>query len=699
MGFDMSKVECYNCHRKGHFARECRSPKDTRRNGAAEPQWRNVPVKTSTSNALVSQCDGVGSYDWSFQEDKEPTNYDLMAFSSSSSSSENKVVSCSKACTKAYATLQHVVPTTVVLKSKLVPINAPRPIIAAVPKTNVTRPRQDKPIVTKPNLPHRRHINRSPSPKASNFPPKVTAVKAPMVNAAKGYNSQVFTRAMFDCDDYLTSRSNESLPPSLIYDRYQSRDGYHTVPPPYTGTFMPLKPDLVFHNAPNDVETDHPAFNVKLSPTKSDNDLSHTHRPSAPITEVWVSDSEDESETKIPQNNTDGDAAFDEKEPEFEGRKPESEVNVSPSNKFEDCFDNNINEDNAVELEDITYSDDEDDVGSEADFNNLKTSITISPIPTTRVHKDHHVTQIISDLSSATQTRSITRVAKDQGGLSQINNDDFHTFEDPDYPDKVYKVVKAFMDYIKLLELGYRNLSAEFEDFTNNSINEVNAAGTPVPTVREISTNNTNTFSVAGLSNTVVIPTHRKSSYMDLSQYPDDANMPALEDITYSDDEEDVGTEADFTNLETSITVSLISTTRVHKDHNVTQILGDLSSATQTRKEPKRVHQALKDPSWIEAMQEELLQFKMQKVWVEVDLPNGKRAIEVTMELNLKIDLNQFCRMKGIKRELSLPRTPQQNGIAERKNRTLIEAARTMLANSLLPIPFWAEVVNTACYV
>ncbi|GJY42731.1 putative ribonuclease H-like domain-containing protein [Tanacetum coccineum] len=62
-------------------------------------------------------------------------------------------------------------------------------------------------------------------------------------------------------------------------------------------------------------------------------------------------------------------------------------------------------------------------------------------------------------------------------------------------------------------------------------------------------------------------------------------------------------------------------------------------------------------------------------------------------------DMNQFCGIKGIKREFSNARTPQQNGVAERKNRTLIEAARTMLADSLLPIPFWAEVVNTACYV
>nr|GEV80313.1 reverse transcriptase domain-containing protein [Tanacetum cinerariifolium] len=62
-------------------------------------------------------------------------------------------------------------------------------------------------------------------------------------------------------------------------------------------------------------------------------------------------------------------------------------------------------------------------------------------------------------------------------------------------------------------------------------------------------------------------------------------------------------------------------------------------------------------------------------------------------------DLNQFCGMKGIKREFSVARTPQQNKVAERKNRTLIEATRTMLVDSSLPIPFWAEAVNTACYV
>nr|GFD33553.1 putative ribonuclease H-like domain-containing protein [Tanacetum cinerariifolium] len=116
----------------------------------------------------------------------------------------------------------------------------------------------------------------------------------------------------------------------------------------------------------------------------------------------------------------------------------------------------------------------------------------------------------------------------------------------------------------------------------------------------------------AGPSNTTASPTHGKSSFIDASQLSDDPDMPELEDITYYNNENDVGAEAEFNNLETSITISPIPTTRIHKDHH---------------EEPKRVHQALKDLSWIEAMQEELLQFKMQKVWVLVDLPHGKRAI------------------------------------------------------------------------
>ncbi|GJT60397.1 putative ribonuclease H-like domain-containing protein [Tanacetum coccineum] len=68
VGFDKSKVECYNCHKKGHFAKECRAPRNQNYKNK-ESTRRTVPVETSTSTALVS-CDGLGGYDWSDQAEK-----------------------------------------------------------------------------------------------------------------------------------------------------------------------------------------------------------------------------------------------------------------------------------------------------------------------------------------------------------------------------------------------------------------------------------------------------------------------------------------------------------------------------------------------------------------------------------------------------------------------------------------------------
>ncbi|GKF51253.1 putative ribonuclease H-like domain-containing protein [Tanacetum coccineum] len=62
-------------------------------------------------------------------------------------------------------------------------------------------------------------------------------------------------------------------------------------------------------------------------------------------------------------------------------------------------------------------------------------------------------------------------------------------------------------------------------------------------------------------------------------------------------------------------------------------------------------------------------------------------------------EMNQFCEKKGILRQYSVARTPQQNGVAEKRSRTLIEVARIMVADFKLPTTFWAEAVNTACYV
>nr|GEY59866.1 hypothetical protein [Tanacetum cinerariifolium] len=99
----------------------------------------------------------------------------------------------------------------------------------------------------------------------------------------------------------LLENDSKSVSPSCPSDKVQPSGGYNALPPPIIGNFMPPKPDLVFHTAPIAVETNHLAFTVQLSPAKPAEDLSHTNRPSAPIIEEWVFDSEDNYKTTASQ--------------------------------------------------------------------------------------------------------------------------------------------------------------------------------------------------------------------------------------------------------------------------------------------------------------------------------------------------------------------------------------------------------------
>nr|GEX31120.1 hypothetical protein [Tanacetum cinerariifolium] len=432
---------------------------------------------------------------------------------------------------------RHVVLAVVLTQSKLVPITAVRPVTTAVPKTSVTKPRQAKTIVTKPNSPPRRHINRSPSPKSSTFPLKVTAVKAPMVNVSQrnpqhalkdnGVIDSGCSRHMIGNMSYLfefeelnggyvafgDNPKGGKISRKGKFDR-KVDEGF------LVGYSVSSKSFRVFNSRTHIIqETLHVNF-LENKPTGAGNQSN----PSAGVQEQFdVEKAGEESDEQYvlflvwssgsmnPQN-TNGDDAFDEKVPEFEGRKPESEVNVSQSssaqskkhndktkreakgNSYVGLYDagpsnaadspthgkslyvdsSQLPDDpNMPELEDITYSDDENDVGADADFNNLETSITISPIPTTRVHKDHHVTQIIrhtheeridyeevfSPVARIEAIRLFLAYASFMGFmvyqmdvksafLYETIKEEVYVyqppgFEDPDHPDKVYKVVKA----------------------------------------------------------------------------------------------------------------------------------------------------------------------------------------------------------------------------------------------------------------
>nr|GFA82628.1 putative ribonuclease H-like domain-containing protein [Tanacetum cinerariifolium] len=154
--------------------------------------------------------------------------------------------------------------------------------------------------------------------------------------------------------------------------------------------------------------------------------------------------------------------------------------------------------------------------------------------------------------------------------------------------------------------------------------------------------------------------------------------------------------EADFHNLDSTFQVSLIPITRIHKDHPLKQVIRDLHSTPQTR----RMSKNLEEHGLVGTKDETSGTLKSFITRVE-NLMNLKIKVIICdngTELKNR-EMNRFYEVKGIMRQYSIARTPQQNRVAKRRNRTLIEAARTMLADLKMPTTFWAKVVNTACYV
>nr|GEX96575.1 hypothetical protein [Tanacetum cinerariifolium] len=124
--------------------------------------------------------------------------------------------------------------------------------------------------------------------------------------------------------------------------------------------------------------------------------------------------------------------------------------------------------------------------------------------------------------------------------------------------------------------------------------------------------------------------------------------IPTFENIlgVASNSEESNGVEADVSNMEITITASPTLTLKIHRDHPKSQIIGPVDTPIQTRnkskevgeQKPKKISDALQDPSWVEAMQEKLLQFKIQKVWSLVDCLKGVRPIGIKWVLKNKKD-------------------------------------------------------------
>nr|GEW76194.1 retrovirus-related Pol polyprotein from transposon TNT 1-94 [Tanacetum cinerariifolium] len=423
---------------------------------------------------------------------------------------------------------------------------------------------------------------------------------------------------MFNCDELKSSELDVSVPTNPVHDRYKSGEGYHDVPPPYTGTFMPLKHDLVFHDAPTTSEIVPTVFNVEPSTPKPKKDL---YQMKGIKREFSVARTPQQNRVAKRKNRT-----------LIKATRTMLEDSLLPIPFWAEAVNTACYVQNRVlvtkphnkmpyklllgripiivfmtpfrcpvtilnTLDPLGKFDGKADEGFLVGYFVKSKAFRVFNSRTRIVHETLHINFLenqpnvagsrptwLFDIDTLTQSMNYQPVIA--GNQPNHNAGIQGNFD----AGKVVMEAKSAQQYVllPLWSTGSKDpqnidVDATFDVKDNdtevhvsssiNSTNRVNAASARVTAVGPNSTNSTNSFNVAAPSDNAVSPNFeiaRKSSFVAPSQYPDDPDIPALEDIIYSDDENDIGVEADFSNLETSITVSPIPTTRVHKDHHVT---------------------------------------------------------------------------------------------------------------------------------
>ncbi|GJV98578.1 ribonuclease H-like domain-containing protein [Tanacetum coccineum] len=318
IGFDKTKVECYNCHRRGHFARECRALRNQgNRNGDA-PR-RIIPVETP-ANALVVQ-DGIGGYDWSYQAEEGPTDFALMAHLSSGSSSSSSSNTERDALKKSNLEIIGYQLGLESLEARIVVHQKNEAVYEediAFLKYDV-KVRDNSITELKNQLAEALREKDDLKLKLEKFETssmKLTKLINSQISvnnkSGVGFDSQMNENELHDChlnkSEVFESASDSSVNEieeenNQVNDRFKKVEGYHAVPPPYTRNYMPSRPDLSFAGLDDSVYKTNVSETITSVPrnestaSKSSKDSLEQPkdvRPSAPIIEEWESDSDDD---------------------------------------------------------------------------------------------------------------------------------------------------------------------------------------------------------------------------------------------------------------------------------------------------------------------------------------------------------------------------------------------------------------------
>ncbi|GJR36980.1 putative ribonuclease H-like domain-containing protein [Tanacetum coccineum] len=576
VGFDKTKVECFNYHNTGHFTRECRSKgnQESRRRDARNTRYRakyngRRPGKQEEPKALVT-LDGEG-VDWIGYAEDEEENFALMAYSNSGS--DTKVTSCSKECVESYAKLKKLYDEQrEQLGDASIEIQAYTQALKKVEAQLVTHQKnqlwyEEKIRFMKIDLDdktdvltyHKKLLAEAVKEK-EELKTKLENFQSSSKGLSKLLNSQMSTRdksglgygdqvhngvlsyenevfqSVFD------SRSSD-VEDSPVHDRFANVEGMHAVPPPMTGNYMPSGPDR---------EVDDSMF---------------TYGPK-------------------------------------QSKTSESDTQTSNFDSWNQCG---------------TIC--KDYITKQVCSTSVLTRTGRIPVNTAR----HNFNSQAVSTSTARKVNTARPIVNE---IRPRNN--FYKSHSP-------------------IRRPFNRTAAPKAKFSNQKVNT--AEDNPKRSLKNKEIVNSE------------CSRHMTGNKAYLAEYQDYNGGPMC----------DKKNKVLFTDTECLV----FSSDFKLPDENQCSWVFFL----RTKDETSRI---LKD--FIRQIENQLNQ-KVKTIRCD----NGTKF--------KNRDIIEFCGSKGIKREYSNARTPQQNGVAERKNRTLIKATRTMLANSFLPNTFWAEVVSTACYV
>ncbi|GJT69622.1 putative ribonuclease H-like domain-containing protein [Tanacetum coccineum] len=751
IGFDKSKVECYNCHKRGHFARECRAPRN-QDNKNKESSRRSVHVETSTSTALVS-CDGLGGYDWSDQAEEGP-NYALMAFSSSSPDSEVSNDSiCSKSCLKTIESLKSQNDQLLkdLKKSELMVLGYKTGLESVEEKLEVYKANESIYLQDIKGLKFEIHIGE--------ITIRELRKKLDIVQKEKDgiqLNVDKFEHASKSLNKLIECQIVDNCKKGLGYENYNA------VPPPYTGNFMPPTPDLSFIGLDEFVNK-HVVENCKAMSSKEEPKVVRKN-DDAPCIEEWVSDDEEEDvsqpkiEKKIVRPSIVKKEFVKSKQQEKTARKTVKQVEQHRQNTHSPRG-NQRNWNNMMSQK----------LGSNFEMFNKACYVCGSfdhlqdLVPRAVLMKSGLVSVNTARQVNTTHSKTTVNVARPMSHLSKtahstVKKPIHTTFKHSNINQKgnpqmdlqdqgvidsgCSRNMAGNMSYVT----DYEEIDGGYVAFEGNpkggkitgkgTIKTGNLDFENVYFVRELKFNLFSVLQMCDKKNSVLfndtecIVLSPNFKLIDESQVL--LRVPRKNNM-YSVDLKNIVPKGGLTCLFAKATSDESKLWHKRLGHLNFKTMNKLVKRNLVRGLPSKLFEndqtcvacqkGKQHRASCKSKTENLISLPLHLLHMDLFGPTFVKSLMKKMYcLVVTDDYSRFTwvfflatkdETSGIlksfitgienlvdhKVKMIRSRTPQQNGVAERRNMTLIEAARTMLANSKLPTTFWAEAVNTACYV